>query len=208
MDEASWIRALEADDEGAWTRLMDEYQQRVARYAATLWKISSSELDDVSQEVFRRIVLAVQRSGVGTSIGGLVYREARSACIDFLRKGGAGKRLPASSMISTAAGDGTREDGEEMDLDSFWAIPDEEAQRKDSVAFVDRSLGLLGQPCRELLLLRYMKELSQEELMAATGKLRGTVSSDVTRCKQALEKIMRKLWEDLGGENRCGFKLG
>lgn len=207
MDEATWIRRLEARDEEAWNLLMSEYDQKIARYAMTVWKIARDDAGDVTQEVFRRVFVAANRAGMGTSLGGLIFREARSACIDFLRRTGAGKRLPPSALISTADNRCDDESEGEMDLPSYWAIPDEEAQRTDRKAFVDRALGLLGQSCRELILLRYMRELSQEELVGAVGKPRGSVSSDLTRCKQALGKIMSKLWDDLGGEKKCGFNL-
>jgi len=68
----------------------------------------------------------------------------------------------------------------------------EQLAEADRVTLVERSLELLGEPCRTLLLLFYWEELSMEEIARKMGFANAdTAKSKKYQCKKALETLIR-----------------
>jgi RNA polymerase sigma factor (sigma-70 family) len=59
---------------------------------------------------------------------------------------------------------------------------------------VQESLSQLGEPCREIVELRYFGDLSYEELSATLNLNRKTVSSRLSKCLDRLEEIAQKIF--------------
>jgi RNA polymerase sigma-70 factor (ECF subfamily) len=70
--------------------------------------------------------------------------------------------------------------------------PDENLINAEQMAFVRESLDLLEEPCREIVEMRYLGDLSYEELGATLKLNPKTVSSRLSRCLDRLEEIARK----------------
>ena len=63
----------------------------------------------------------------------------------------------------------------------------------EQMALVRESLDQLGEPCREIIELRYFGDLSYEELSATLDLNPKTVSSRLSKCLDRLEEIARKI---------------
>ena len=72
--------------------------------------------------------------------------------------------------------------------------PDEFLMNAESAGLVRESLDQLGEPCREIVELRYFGDLSYEELSATLKLNPKTVSSRLSKCLDRLEEIMRKIF--------------
>jgi RNA polymerase sigma factor (sigma-70 family) len=64
----------------------------------------------------------------------------------------------------------------------------------EQAELVHRSLEVLGQPCREIIELRYFGDLSYEEISGALQLNPKTVSSRLSKCLDRLEAIARKIF--------------
>ena len=64
----------------------------------------------------------------------------------------------------------------------------------EQMALVRESLDQLGEPCREIIELRYFGDLSYEELSASSKMNPKTVSSRLSKCLDRLEEIARKMF--------------
>ncbi len=70
----------------------------------------------------------------------------------------------------------------------------------EQVALLHQALGQLDEPCREIIQLRYFRDLSYDELSRSLELNPKTVSSRLSKCLDRLEGIARKLFAR--GENR------
>jgi RNA polymerase sigma factor (sigma-70 family) len=64
----------------------------------------------------------------------------------------------------------------------------------EQAALVRESLDRLGEPCREIVELRYFGDLSYEELSATLNLNAKTVSSRLSKCLDRLEEIAKKIF--------------
>lgn len=71
--------------------------------------------------------------------------------------------------------------------------PDALLLQAERGAQVAQALEQLGQPCREIIELRYFADLSYDEIAAELSLNSKTVSSRLSKCLGHLEKIMNKV---------------
>jgi RNA polymerase sigma factor (sigma-70 family) len=64
----------------------------------------------------------------------------------------------------------------------------------EQVALVHRALEQLGDPCREVIELRYFGDLSYDEISRSLNLNPKTVSSRLSKCLDRLEGITRKIF--------------
>ena len=57
-----------------------------------------------------------------------------------------------------------------------------------------QALGQLGEPCREIIELRYFGDLSYDEISRSLDLNPKTVSSRLSKCLDQLEEIARKVF--------------
>ena len=67
-----------------------------------------------------------------------------------------------------------------------------------------QTLDRLGDPCRELVEMRYLAELSYEEISIVLKLNAKTVSSRLSRCLDRLEELARL---QIGRENSSSFSV-
>jgi RNA polymerase sigma-70 factor (ECF subfamily) len=86
------------------------------------------------------------------------------------------------------------ETGQTPDPPASQPGPDEQLMNAESATLMQRSLHQLGEPCREIIELRYFGDLSYEELSATLKLHPKTVSSRLSKCLDRLEAIARKIF--------------
>jgi RNA polymerase sigma-70 factor, ECF subfamily len=84
------------------------------------------------------------------------------------------------------------ETGLALDPPDTLPAPDELAMNAEQMAQVRESLDQLDESCREIVELRYLGDLSYDELGATLKLNPKTVSSRLSRCLDRLEQIARK----------------
>jgi DNA-directed RNA polymerase specialized sigma24 family protein len=79
------------------------------------------------------------------------------------------------------------------------ANPLEEMEENERVMAVQKAMGQIGNPCRDLLLFFYWEERSMEEIAVKLGFANAdTVKSKKYQCKKSLEHLVRNM---LGGSD-------
>ena len=126
----------------------------------------------------------------------LLFRIAANKARDFRERGQAAKRGHGQKPLSLNAED--PETGLSLDPPSGDAPPDLRLLQAENVHLVHESLDRLGEPCREIIELRYFADLSYEEISASLGLNMKTVSSRLSKCLDKLELTMRTLFS--GGQ--------
>jgi RNA polymerase sigma-70 factor, ECF subfamily len=169
--------------QGAFRALYDHYKDRVYNVC---FRITGNATDalDASQETFGIVFRKVGEFRFESKFSSWVYRIAVNASIDIKRRSGA--RWLASL-------DGSREaDGFQlprMDLrDERTELPAAAASRHELEDEIQNAITRLSPKMRAITVLRYVENLSYEEIAETLHISIGTVKSRLSRAHQALDR--------------------
>jgi RNA polymerase sigma-70 factor, ECF subfamily len=140
---------------------------------------SPNDVDDLVQEALIKAYQSMH-SFRGGSFRAYLAQIARNLCLDWLRRKKA-KRAPTYVELLTDA----------------WASPDAGPEdvvlQKELADELLRVLDELGNPDREILLLRHIHQFSYEEIGAVVGMNPGTVRTRVSRARhKMIERLERR----------------
>src|SRR5262249_22776125 len=85
-------------------------------------------------------------------------------------------------------------DEPKIDPPSIAPGPDAVLMSTERMALLQAALEQLGEPCREIIELRYFGDLSYEELSATLDLNPKTVSSRLSKCLDRLDAIARTVF--------------
>jgi len=179
--ESALVARCRAGDPAAWDALFDQHYDPVARFLFQLSpELSPEDVEDLSQEVFLSAVRNLAAFRGNSAVQTWLFRIALNKARDFLEQRHAAKRGGGQTPKSLDAPDPAT--GLAPDLPDGGVGPDEAAATAEEGALVRAALDALGDPCRELLELRYFGELSYEEIARAQGITVKAVSSRLHQC--------------------------
>lgn len=176
-DEGTWIARAVRGEAEAMDRLAATHRPAACRLATALLG-DGDAAEDVAQDVLVRLAAALPGFRGDAELSTWVYRVTLNLCRDHLRRR---RRRAADVRLEAAVGEAalTASGSPEVELDT-------ERMR----GHVRAAIGRLPEDQREAITLRYVSELSYEEIARATGTPKGTVASRVFR---ALKKLGRDL---------------
>ena len=176
-------RALEDGDPKAYNELMKLYRDPL--YFMLYEKVGDQELaKDLTIEslgkAFKKLHLYTPNYAFSTWL----YTVARNHCIDYLRK----NKLPTISIDRMMLD----EDGKRntFDLISKDLNPEQVMEKKQRIAILRQIVNQLKPKYRDLVKLRYFKELSYDEIAEHLDVPLGTVKAQLHRSREQLFKIM------------------
>lgn len=177
----------------AWDELFDLHYAATGRFIFQLSpELSREDSDEICQEVFLSVIKNLGTFQGDSRFQTWLFRIATNKARDFLEKRVAAKRGGGQATISLSAEDPAS--GLVPDPPAGLPGPDDLLMNAEQLALVRASLDQLGDPCREIVELRYFGDLSYEELSAALRLNPKTVSSRLSKCLDRLEEIARKLF--------------
>jgi RNA polymerase sigma-70 factor (ECF subfamily) len=172
-DDAADVRRVLAGDVDAYTRLVNRYYERCARYAVRMLG-SRDDAEDALQATFIRAYRALDKYQERDRFSAWLYRILMNQCRSV-----AARRAHRERVF-------VREEA------AFLSAPDQTPNWSgDDEEFVQRVLGELDPLLREAFVLKYVEELSYDEMSALTG---AGVSALKMRVKRACERL-RDRWE-------------
>jgi RNA polymerase sigma-70 factor (ECF subfamily) len=159
-------------DRAAFEELVAAYQMRLRGFLAKLLADRTS-VDDLAQEVWMDVFRGLPRLVDSAAFAPWFYRIARNRAFRQLRRRG----VKFESLgVETVTG--------EIDSEADFTADDAEA--------VHGALDQLGPEHRAVVLLRYIDDLSYEEIATAMGCHVGTVKSRLHNAKRALREILKE----------------
>jgi RNA polymerase sigma-70 factor (ECF subfamily) len=151
----------------------------------------SSEAEDVVQDTFLRVYMNMERYDENQKFSTWIYRIATNLCIDRLRK-----RKPNYSL------DAEMPDGEGADwyslLPSNQETPEEEFVLTETQEQIRKAIQTLPEKYKSVVILRYLHDMSLQEIGDVLGMPVTTVKTRVHRGREFLRK---KLEPEFGGQN-------
>lgn len=157
-------------DRAAWDELYRRFNPALGYYLRRLTG-SDQTADDVQQEVWLAVVRNIARLNSPEAFTVWLYRIARSKAMDRM----SARHEPVALEEEPVAPADAREN------DDFTAA---------DAALVHAALHGLGPEHRDVLLLRFMEELSYEQIAQVVGCGVGTVRSRIHYAKRALRRLL------------------
>jgi RNA polymerase sigma-70 factor (ECF subfamily) len=165
------VLRFQAGDETAFAELVERYQPRLRYYLRKMLN-GTPAAEDTEQDVWYDVVRAVPRLKNPGAFRAWLYRIARDRAWRFLRR-----RPPPQQSIDEIeiAANGV--------ADEFTA---------EDVARVHAALDQLVPEHRDVVLLKYVEDMSYEEIADVAGCPLGTVRSRLHHAKRALRRALEK----------------
>ncbi len=177
-------RARDEKDERAYAELMGKYRDSIYFMMLKMVK-NADDADDLTIEAFGKAFNRLHQYTPNFAFSTWLYRIATNNCIDFIRK----KKMVTMSI------DKTIDDGEgggmSIEIKSENLNPEERFVRKQKIRIMREIVDHLKPRYRELVILRYFKELSYDEIAEETELPLGTVKAQLFRAREQLYKLMQ-----------------
>src|SRR6266568_7382816 len=157
--DARIIADCRAGNAAAWDSLFDRYYATVARFVFQLsGDFSHEDTEEICQETFLSVVRNLSLFQGRSSFQTWLLRIAANKAMDYREKTRAAKR--GGNVVHISIDERRTDDELPIDPPSGNPGPDVLLQIAETSRLVRESLDRLGEPCREIIELRYFGELS------------------------------------------------
>jgi RNA polymerase sigma-70 factor, ECF subfamily len=184
--DAALVLACQEDSnrgmEGPFRELYERYKDRIYNVCFRITGNASDALD-ASQETFGTLHRKIGNFRFQSRFSSWVYRIAVNASIDLKRRS---QHRKVASLDSGLDGDGS--EGSFEPSDDRVEMPVQSASRHELEAEVQRAIDRLSPKLRAITVLRYIENLSYEEISETLQISLGTVKSRLARAHQGLDR--------------------
>jgi RNA polymerase sigma-70 factor, ECF subfamily len=190
--EALLLARCRRGDADAWDELFDLHYAAAGRFVFQLASdFTREDVEEICQEVFLSVIRNLNSFHGGSRFQTWLFRIAANKARDYRERQHAAKRGGSRPPLSLQAED--PDTGLTIDPPSAAPSPDAELMNVEKIELVREALDQVGEPCREIIELRYFGDLSYEELSCELKLNPKTVSSRLSKCLDRLEEITRKM---------------
>lgn len=191
--EADLLLRCRRGDTDAWNELFDLHYAAAGRFIFQLASdLTREDADEICQEAFVSVIRNLESFHGESQFQTWLFRIAANKARDFRERRNALKRGRGQEPLSLQAED--PETGLSLDPPGDLPAPDEIIMSAEKLAFVREALNGLGEPCREIVELRYFGDLSYEELSRTLKLNPKTVSSRLSKCLDRLEGLVKRIF--------------
>lgn len=185
--EIDLARALSAGEPGAFERFVEHFRSKIFHYS---WMMCGQpdDAEEVAQETLLKVFQNFDQLREPERVRAWIFRIAKNACLMQRRKSVFAPEhelsvedLPPSSEAADSA-----------------RLPDDELQRSEERAVLDRVITELPPTYRSVVLLRDVEELSTEETAQILDLTADTVKTRLHRARLAMRQKL-----DCYLRNRC-----
>lgn len=188
--EAEMIARCRRGEAQAWDALFDLHYAAAGRFVFQLASdLTREDVEEICQEAFLAVIRNLDSFNGKSQLQTWLFRIAANKARDYRERQRAAKRGGGQAPISLQAED--PENGLTVDPPSAAPAPDAGVMNAERMALLREALDHLGEPCREIIELRYFGDLSYEEISNTLQLNVKTVSSRLSKCLDRLEDIAR-----------------
>lgn len=175
-DQEKIIARARRGDADAFEQLVVAYREQVFRLALRMCG-SEADADEVAQEAFLSAWKALPNFRGESQFSTWLYQLTTHAAIDLMRR--EKRQIAAADITEVSAADPA-------------PSPQQQAEQSEQREIVRDAILQLAPEQREVVVLRFMEELSYEEIGAVLKLPPGTVKSRLNRAKAQLKEILSK----------------
>jgi RNA polymerase sigma-70 factor, ECF subfamily len=178
------VRARESQDERAYAELMTKYRDAIFFMMLKMVK-NNDDADDLTIEAFGKAFNRLHQYTPNYAFSTWLFRIATNNCIDFIRK----KKMVTFS-IDKEFGD-EEGGGVTFEIRDERLDPEERFIRKQKIRIMREIVEHLKPRYKNLIVLRYFRELSYDEIAEETELPIGTVKAQLFRAREQLYKLIQ-----------------
>ncbi|MEK7779918.1 MAG: sigma-70 family RNA polymerase sigma factor [Verrucomicrobiota bacterium] len=191
--EAQLLARCRQGEADAWDELFDRHYAAAGRFVFQLASdFTPEDVEEVCQEVFLSVIRNLNSFQGESQFQTWLFRIATNKARDFREKRNAAKRGGGQIPLSLQAEDA--ETGLTLDPPSQAPAPDVDLLNVERAELVREALEQVGEPCREIIELRYFGDLSYDDLSRELQLNPKTVSSRLSKCLDKLEGIAKRIF--------------
>lgn len=174
-DEQRWIQQVLAGDKQAYANIIDKYKNQLY---ATILRMTRNPQDaqDLVQDAFIKVYRNLDKYDANGSFSGWLYRVAINHCMDEFRK----------NRYSTV----------QVEIDETKVVNHEHPEvvflKKEKRRQLERLIATLPEDERLIILLRYVNEISYEEIGEVMDVPLSTVRNKLHRAKKKMRETVKR----------------
>lgn len=179
------IRDVLKGDQEAFGEIVELFKDKVFQLCYRMLG-NRHEAEDIAQEAFVRAYVNIHSFNQGRKFSTWLYRIATNLCIDRIRK-----KKPDYFLDAELAGT----EGLTMysQIAAEGKSPDSEVETMELQEIVQREILRLPDKYRVVIVLRYIDDLSLNEISEVLEMPLGTVKTRIHRAREALRKQLNNL---------------
>ncbi|MRG88358.1 RNA polymerase sigma factor SigW [Salinibacillus xinjiangensis] len=179
------IRQVKQGDQSAFEDIVNFYQKKVFQVCYRMLG-NIHEAEDMAQEAFVRAYTNIHSFDEKRKFSTWLYRIATNLSIDRIRK-----KKPDYFLDAEVKGT----EGLTMysQLSDQNPLPDEEMESLELQSYIQKKILSLPEKYRSIITLRYVDDLSLQEISEVLDIPMGTVKTRIHRGREALRKKLRDL---------------
>lgn len=174
FDEKTAVHKAQKGDQAAFAWLVESYQGPVYRLALRMG-LSPADAEEAAQNAFLAAWRGLPSFRGEAKFSTWLYRLASNAAVDVLRQE---KKYENQWDI------------EDLQRPDAAPSPQEQVERQDARQAVRQAMAALPAEFRQVLVLRYLQEMSYQEIAQALALPEGTVKSRINRAKGQLKALL------------------
>jgi RNA polymerase sigma-70 factor (ECF subfamily) len=171
LTEREILERVRRGDRAAYQGIVTRYMQ-TAYYIALGFVHNQQDALDISQDAFIRAFRKIKQFDLERRFFPWFYRLLKNLCLDHIKKR---RRIT------------------EVPLDDVQLAGEKEAD-PELKELLWKGIEELSFEQREVIILRYFRQYSYQEIADVTGKPLGTVMSSLFYAKKRLKEILKKYW--------------
>lgn len=201
--EADLLARCRRGDAGAWDELFDLHYAAAGRFVFQVSPdLASGDVDEICQETFLSVIKNLKTFDSRSRLQTWIFRIAANKARDHRERQSAAKRGGGLVPLSLNAED--PENGLALDPPADGPGPDGAVISAERMLLLRESLDRLGEPCREIIELRYFGDLSYDDIGNTLQLNVKTVSSRLSKCLDRLGEVARGVFSR---ENTTPFSV-
>lgn len=191
--EAGLIARCRRGEADAWDELFDRHYAAAGRFVFQLAPdFTREDVEEICQETFLAVIKRLDSFRGKSQFQTWLFRVAANKARDYRERQHTAKRGGGQVTVSLNSSDA--ETGLSVDPPSPSPSPDNALINGEKATLLMRGLEQLGDPCREIIELRYFGDLSYEEISTALELNPKTVSSRLSKCLDKLAEVTRPVF--------------
>lgn len=179
------IKQVLKGDQNAYAEIVELYKDKVFQLCFRMLG-NRHEAEDMAQEAFIRAYVNIASFNINLKFSTWLYRIATNLCIDRIRK-----KKPDYYLDAEVSGT----DGLTMysQIPANTVSPEDEVESIELQEVIQREITKLPEKYRSVIVLKYIEELSLNEISEILDMPLGTVKTRIHRGREALRHQLRNV---------------
>ena len=189
MEQNDFIKRLIAGEEAAYSKLLDDYQQKVFSTCISFVP-NKEEAEDLAQDVFLEVFKSIHKFKGKAKLSTWIYRITTNKCLEFIRKRNTKKRFAFLQSLS----------GSTIPIDKTAYFTEMnhpgiilENKEKSETLFL--AIDRLPEAQKVAFTLHKIDGLSYQEISEITQKSLSSVESLMFRAKKNLQQLLEDYYK-------------